>query len=243
MRKASKYNGVTRLARALAIWVVLIGAWHVLDPMGGSKEAVDGAVSVRIQALHVLPRTDPEQPVLKGTVIRVVDGDTLSVFTGSQVVRVDLAHIDAPELEQMGGYDAYSRLRILIYDEAVKVRVVNTDSRPIQGLVYRAPMQPTPNGRAWSVNLQMIREGSAWAARQEEESTAYGLLEAYARSAAAGLWAAPFSAEPVEPWRYRVASDESPLRTFSTELFREKDHPGAVYNMQIGVAREAYLKR
>lgn len=53
-------------------------------------------------------------------VVRVKDGDTYVLQTGSRLFTVRLKKIDAPEIKQNGGYGAYQFLRSLINGKIVE---------------------------------------------------------------------------------------------------------------------------
>lgn len=125
-------------------------------------------------------------------VLRVSDGDTLTVEMNGRKVRVRLHGVDAPETEQPGGLEARAFLRELL---PVKSRLeVQMTDRDRYGRIIGIIGRP-------EVNRRLVREGHAWAYRKY--STDYVAEEEAARRARRGLWSA---ADPIPPWEFRRRS-------------------------------------
>lgn len=90
---------------------------------------------------------------VQGKVIRVADGDTITVLTeGHQQVKVRLYGIDAPEHKMPYGRNSGDALKSLVAGEDVLVKILDTDRYGrVVGLVE------TEDGT--EVNRQMVREG------------------------------------------------------------------------------------
>jgi endonuclease YncB( thermonuclease family) len=132
---------------------------------------------------------------LRGEVVGISDGDTLTLLTATrQQVRVRLAEIDAPESRQPWGSRARQALSALVFRKAVVVTVQDTDryGRTV-GTVW-------VGGR--NANAEMVRQGQAWVYRQYLRDRALLTLEEEARQARRGLWSLP-EAEWVPPWAWR----------------------------------------
>lgn len=131
--------------------------------------------------------------VFEGRVVRVTDGDTLSVQRGDDAVTVRLEGIDAPELGQAFGDRATRRLRELSRGQVVTVyhRIADRHGRPIAVVLL-------PDGR--SLSRILVSEGLAWQFREYSNSLDLEALEALARSAKRGLWSEP---TPLAPWEFR----------------------------------------
>jgi len=134
------------------------------------------------------------RPVLLGTVLRVVDGDTLVVRLSSGTIRVRLYGIDAPEHNQPGGFEATAALKSLVGNARVDIEPVSQDR-------YNRMVARVLRGRL-DVNAEMIRLGDAWVYRHYLRREDYGwcALEREARQAHRGLWADP---KPLPPWDFR----------------------------------------
>jgi len=128
-----------------------------------------------------------------GQVVRVADGDTLSVLKGGTLTRVRLYGVDCPERGQDFGTRAKQ-----FTSEAVFGRIVEVD--PVETDRYRRVV-------AWvrvegkSLNRELVRAGLAWWFRRhafrEHDLRA---LEMEARQNKVGLWSHP---NPIPPWDFR----------------------------------------
>lgn len=134
---------------------------------------------------------------LRGRVVGITDGDTLTLLEGgNRQRRVRLAEIDTPERRQPYGERARQALSDLAFGKAARVAVVDTDR------YGRTVGRVVAGGR--DVNAEMVRRGAAWVYRQYSRDPELLVLEDAARSARRGLWALP-EAERVPPWEWRSA--------------------------------------
>ena len=135
--------------------------------------------------------------VLNGTVVGVIDGDTITVLDKSNNEhKVRLMGIDAPEKSQTFGNEAKKTLSNYIYKKEVSVEYKKYDKyKRIVGKV-------TLDGQ--DICLQMIREGMAWHYTDYEKEQSktdrdlYSEAEASARSGMIGLWQANEAVKPSE---------------------------------------------
>ena len=136
----------------------------------------------------------PDSGKIHGQVIRVTDGDTLTVrMEGGREETVQMLGIDAPEMDQEYGQEARQRLFQLVQGKHVDVVYPGREGLGrINGKVYFHDQY---------INLILVQEGCAW------HSEKYGpdetdLREAHrqAREAKKGLWANPSA---LEPWKHR----------------------------------------
>lgn len=140
---------------------------------------------------------------VEAVVVGVVDGDTLDVSTGTHVVRVRLAGIDAPERSQAFGQRAKQELAGVVHGRRVSLRCGKRERRP-QGQRSRDICTVFSGTR--DVNLMQVSQGWAWhyKAYAKEQSLAdrraYAEAEEAARAANRGLWA---DGRAVAPWEYR----------------------------------------
>lgn len=136
----------------------------------------------------------PAEFDLSGRVVRVADGDTISILDRSNTQhKVRLFGIDTPERGQPYGKAAKSALMQLIDEQPVDVVVVSTDSYGRKlGTVYRGGI---------NINVAMVASGYAWW-YQHYAPHEHALREAQqqARAQRLGLWA---DAHPVAPWDWR----------------------------------------
>ncbi|WP_305804481.1 thermonuclease family protein [Stenotrophomonas sp. YIM B06876] len=127
-----------------------------------------------------------------GQVVKVADGDTVTVLHNRQQVRVRLGSIDAPEKRQPFGTRSQQHLSSLVFGKTVRVKEDGKDryGRTI-GVLY-------VDGS--NVNRQMVGAGMAWAYTDYLNDKAMPLFEFKARLTRSGLWA---DAHPVAPWQFR----------------------------------------
>lgn len=136
---------------------------------------------------------------LTGIVVRIADGDTISVLDElKHQHRVRLATIDAPERHQDFGNVARQQLASIVFNKRVVVEWTKRDryGRIIGKVLFE--------GR--DVGLDMIQAGLSWhykAFESEQDAAdrlAYSLAESQARGKRVGLWRV---STPVPPWEFR----------------------------------------
>ncbi len=145
-------------------------------------------------AANDLAAAEPSIPVMQGTVVGVVDGDTVDVRLESGMIRVRLHAVDAPEQGQPSGRAAKEALSRLVYGQAVRVEPVEQDR--YDRLVARLWVGEL------DVNAELIRQGHAWVYRRYADDPRYCDDEAAARSGGRGLWSLPV-AQRAAPWEWR----------------------------------------
>jgi len=144
--------------------------------------------------------------VLFGRVVRVSDGDTVTVLDGNRVQhKVRLAGIDAPESRQAFGARSRQHLSMLVFGRDVQVEWQKIDryGRIVGKVVVDgvdANRRQVEAGLAWHY-LQYQREQSP------ADRLAYASAERQAREARLGLWTDP---APVAPWDFRRPPGASP---------------------------------
>lgn len=135
-----------------------------------------------------------DRPRLPGTVVGVVDGDTVDVRLSSGMIRVRLQAIDAPERGQPYGDAAKQALARIVFGKAVDLEPYEQDR--YDRLVARIWLGDV------DVNAAMINDGYAWAYRRYLDGAPYCIYEYDARRARRGLWQAP-AGQRVAPWEWR----------------------------------------
>ena len=145
------------------------------------------------------PRTVVQAGLLVGTVVGVVDGDTIDVLDDQRAQhKIRLAGIDAPEKAQAFGQQSKEHLSSLVFGRQV---LVETGKRDRYG---RTVGKVVIDGQ--DANLSLVAAGLAWHYKkyQGEQSPADRLLyadaEQDARVARRGLWQ---DAAPTAPWDWR----------------------------------------
>jgi len=135
-----------------------------------------------------------------GPVVKVQDGDTLTVRAANAVVRVRLDGIDAPEMGQPYGRRSRESLAELC---AAKQAQVVEQGRDRYGRTV---------GRVWcggvSANAEQVRRGMAWVfVRYAPRGSPLYSLEHDARERRQGLWG---DAQPTAPWDWRRLHPKHP---------------------------------
>lgn len=140
-----------------------------------------------------------------GRVVRIADGDTVTVLTtDQQQVKVRLSQIDAPERSQPFGNRSRQSLAALVFDKTVRVVIEDTDryGRTVGRL----------HADNLDINAEQVRRGMAWVYRQYSDDPALLELEQQARNARRGLWKDP---SPIPPWQYRRKPTPAEAATYS----------------------------
>lgn len=151
------------------------------------------------------PTTSPSSFSLAGTLVRVADGDTLTIrLSNGKTQRVRLASIDAPEMyksPQQPGQEfaqhSARRLSDLVDASSVNLRCYEYDhyERAICDVLL-------PDGQ--TANQILVEQGLAWANQEKKGRFLHDkqmlTLEDQARTNKRGLWSSP---KPIAPWKWR----------------------------------------
>jgi endonuclease YncB( thermonuclease family) len=140
------------------------------------------------------------EQIFAGAVVRVADGDTITVRVGDENVKVRLAEIDAPERGQPWGKRAKQALLDKVGGRDVEVSWRFTDR-------YGRRVGHARCG-GHDVNRELVREGHAWVYRHWMSDRTLLDDEQYARDGHVGLWSLPEN-ERVPPWEWREAQRAS----------------------------------
>jgi endonuclease YncB( thermonuclease family) len=113
------------------------------------------------------PAAPAEPTELTGTVVRIVDGDTLWLKTAAdgEPVVIRLEGIDAPESCQAGGAEATQALNALALNRSVTVRVAAKDD-------HGRTVAKVFDGDK-DVGDRMVRDGHAWSMRYKYDRGPY----------------------------------------------------------------------
>ena len=138
-------------------------------------------------------------PPVDGKVVKITDGDTLTVLDGSKVQhKIRLAGIDAPEKGQPFGTKARENLAGKVFGQAVHVEVIDADR-------YRREVGRIYLGKRF-INAEMVADGFAWRYPQYDKPGEFTAAETDAREHHRGLWA---DKDPVPPWEWRKMKRQS----------------------------------
>jgi endonuclease YncB( thermonuclease family) len=135
------------------------------------------------------------------TVIRVSDGDTVTVLIDEQKFKCRLYGIDAPEKEQPYGEDSRRYLMQMTLGKNVGYDIKGKD---MYGRLVCILFIATPQGDQ-SVNEKMLEMGLAWAyvpylKQNRADLKKYLELQTFAMKNKIGLWQ---DLNPQAPWEYR----------------------------------------
>jgi endonuclease YncB( thermonuclease family) len=139
---------------------------------------------------------------IRGRIVRVVDGDTVTMRFADGTFTVRLWGIDAPESSQPYGPMAAAGLRAVAEGEEAVLHLHKTG--PYGRLIGEVEVWGESRffaGRALAL------AGLAWADRQHATTDLLRELEQEARREGKGLWS---QERPVPPWRHRAAPRPSP---------------------------------
>lgn len=164
-----------------------------------TEQGVNKKSKVRLTVVALLLALQAHADTLKGKVIGVADGDTITVLDIDKTHhKIRLAGIDAPEKKQAFGQRSKQSLSDLVFSKAV---TVDTNKKDRYGRVVGKVLV---NGM--DANLAQVQRGMAWHYKAYEgeqplvDREVYANAENEAMAARRGLWA---DADPLPPWEYR----------------------------------------
>ena len=139
---------------------------------------------------HAASKSERNERVLTGTVSRVTDGDTLWLRTSgsTEVIKLRLSGIDAPESCQAWGVQATAALKAKALHQSA---VVRTRSRDDYGRLVASVRVGGEDLGTW-----LVHHGHAWSYHSSRGDGPYAAQEHAARHARRGLWAAGNALEP-----------------------------------------------
>lgn len=134
------------------------------------------------------------RPAAQHRVVKVHDGDSVTLLSDGVQHEARLAGIDAPELRQEFGRDAKSTLAALV--EGRVVTFTDTGHDRYHRNLVRMHVEGT------DVNAEMVRRGMAWRYSAYSHDPVLAAAEQEARRFRRGLWS---QTNPVPPWEWRHA--------------------------------------
>lgn len=151
-----------------------------------------------IAALLLLSAVYSQAATITGRVVKVTDGDTITVLAGTTQHQVRLMGIDAPERPQPFGNRAKIALTNNVGGKTVEIEYNKRDK--LQRIVGKVTYM------GYDINLRQIELGMAWHYEQEEleqnveDRSKYAQAEYISQREKVGLWS---QAEPQAPWEFR----------------------------------------
>ena len=154
------------------------------------------ATLVAISASRNQPKSSEPIKVITGKVVRVADGDTITVLDAQNTQnKIRLYGIDAPEKAQDFGNKSREKLASLVAGKNITVTVVDIDR------YGRNVGRINIDGK--EVAEEMLKAGMVWVYTtycKIPECKQWKELETQARTAKIGLWSNPTAKEP---WLWR----------------------------------------
>jgi endonuclease YncB( thermonuclease family) len=159
--------------------------------------------------------TCPAQTIIKGKVVAVHDGDTVTVLDAARKPwKIRLMGIDAPELGQAFGNDTKGVLSAYVYGKKVIVHSRKTDryGRVVGQVILEQPIKDLY--LAFDAGLRQVSMGLAWhykafePEQSPEDRRVYAEVERSARRERIGLWS---QASPTPPWKFRRGTTDKSL--------------------------------
>ena len=181
------------------------------------------AVLSFVTACDGKPHISPSSSDLVGRVVKVADGDTITILDASKTQhKIRLQGIDAPEKGQAFGKVSRQYLAGMVAGREVRVAWQKRDRyQRILGTVF-------VDGR--DINLEMLKAGMAWHYKKYDTNPAYAKAESEARTARRGLWQDK-NPTPPETFRHKgrarspSASHHTPVNEAPTPQSRTLLHP------------------
>ena len=167
-----------------------------VSPQGRSRPVIKYAANILLLALLLASGGTPSakgvEEIRTGVVSRVVDGDTVWVNAGGELLKIRITGIDAPEICQAGGPQAREVLRRRTYGQTVTL--ISRRHDDYGRLLARVELQGEDLGR-W-----MVSQGHAWSYGYRNYAGPYAAEQAHAVALRLGLFA---FAGPENPRSFR----------------------------------------
>jgi micrococcal nuclease len=161
----------------------------------------------------------PAETVHEGKVVKIADGDTLTLLVENKQNKIRLSDIDTPERKQPFGTKAKQALSELAFGK--QARVVEWTIEQVfpgfgRGHLGERPLADRDGwivGRVYvdgmDVNRELVAKGYAWVFKYSFDAE-LSELEALAREKRLGLWADP---NPIPPWEWPRSSPSTSSST------------------------------
>jgi micrococcal nuclease len=150
----------------------------------------------------VFSKNAPSMPISEHwDVVRVSDGDTITVRQGQREAKIRFCGIDSPEKAQPLGKEAKANLQRLVDEAGGKVTIAEIESDRYGRTV--AEVFSSKNGIERSLNEEQLKSGYAYLyaayAGKCPNKLAFENAEALAKSQKLGVWGGNYE----KPWDYR----------------------------------------
>lgn len=129
----------------------------------------------------------------KGWCRGVSDGDSITVERGSLVLKIRLAHVDAPESGQPLAAEARDVVKEWCFEQWVHVHPIGSDR-------YGRIVAEIKTMQGLDVSAELLRLGLAWWKPMKKRDESYGHIQEQARKERVGLHGLKGQ---IKPWEYR----------------------------------------
>jgi endonuclease YncB( thermonuclease family) len=178
------------------------GGYHChRGPLAGQSFASQGEMLAALKDQEQ-PKQEKRKQVapqakaaLSGNVLRVLDGDTLTVRLDGKETRIRVYGVDAPEMKQEYGKEAQEFVENMILTEMVQIEPVDTDR-------YGRTVAIVHLRDGDTLESRLLAAGMAWLYPQyckRPECAVWKETEKQAKAAGKGLW----SGKAEAPWEWR----------------------------------------
>ncbi|MDR2819444.1 MAG: thermonuclease family protein [Desulfovibrio sp.] len=184
------------------------GGYHChRGPLAGQSFASQGEMLAALNAQEQPKQEKRKQvapqakAVLSGNVLRVLDGDTLTVRLDGKETRIRVYGVDAPEMKQEYGKEAQEFVENMILTEMVQIETVDTDR-------YGRTVAIVHLRDGDTLERRLLSAGMAWLYPQyckRAECAGWKKLEIQARESGQGLW----RGKATPPWEWRKENKKS----------------------------------
>ena len=173
----------------------------LIRKIGSGGQARRGDCSI-IAAVVVLAFVSASAATLNGRVVKVADGDTITVLVSNVQHKIRLNRIDVPEKGQAFGSVSRQHLASFVAGKDIEIEWKKKDKYGrLLGTVWANVPAGCTNATVYTdINLQMVKDGLAWHYKHFDNTKAYADAETAARAAKRGLWK---DTNPIPPHEFR----------------------------------------
>ena len=176
--------------------LVALGTGGQACRAGSNRGATMQHILVALALAMVIAFSSPACADLTGQVINIAEGDNMTVIIDKQWVRVRLAGIEAPEINQPFGMRSRKSLSDLCFWQQVVVTPKGKDQ-------YGRMLAKVRCGDV-DAGTEQVKRGMAWIYDQYVKDASLKPIQEEAKAAKRGLWSDPY-ARP--PWQWREMWD------------------------------------
>ncbi|MCI1188713.1 thermonuclease family protein [Hymenobacter sp. DH14] len=145
-----------------------------------------GLGEAAVESLAPVSRASAAPKEEVSRVVRVVDGDTYDVLTGSTIYRVRLLGVDAPEQDQPFGHQAADSVARLL--GAKQLVLLTQQGVDLYGRTLASVRLPVGGGPALALDSLLVVRGWAWAWDPKHRVAGRSAQQTAAVAARRGLW-------------------------------------------------------